>query len=145
MKVKTKIREILQEEEDLTEIVQLVGKDSLSEDQKTVLEIAKIIREDFLQQNAFSDYDYNCPLYKTVGMMKCIVRFFDNSKRAISESLKSDRKISWAIISMSIDKLLHELSLMKFKDPKIPQAEMQKYFVDLLEQIDNEFRRLLLG
>ena len=49
MKVKTKIREILQEEEDLTEIVQLVGKDSLSEDQKAVLEIAKIIREDFLQ------------------------------------------------------------------------------------------------
>ena len=49
MKVKTKMREILQEEEDLTEIVQLVGKDSLSEDQKAVLEIAKIIREDFLQ------------------------------------------------------------------------------------------------
>lgn len=48
MKVKTKMREILQEEEDLTEIVQLVGKDSLSEDQKAVLEIAKIIREDFL-------------------------------------------------------------------------------------------------
>lgn len=49
MKVKKSIKEILQEEEDLTEIVQLVGKDSLSEDQKTVLEIAKIIREDFLQ------------------------------------------------------------------------------------------------
>ena len=48
-KVKSRMREILQEEEDLTEIVQLVGKDSLSEDQKAVLEIAKIIREDFLQ------------------------------------------------------------------------------------------------
>jgi len=49
MRLKTRIREILQEEEDLTEIVQLVGKDSLSEDQKAVLEIAKVIREDFLQ------------------------------------------------------------------------------------------------
>jgi len=49
MRLKTKIREILQEEEDLTEIVQLVGKDSLSEDQKAVLEVAKVIREDFLQ------------------------------------------------------------------------------------------------
>jgi len=48
MKLKTRIREILQEEEDLTEIVQLVGKDSLSEDQKAVLEVAKVIREDFL-------------------------------------------------------------------------------------------------
>ena len=38
------------------EIVQLVGKDSLSEDQKVTLEAAKIIREDFLQQNGFSEY-----------------------------------------------------------------------------------------
>jgi V-type H+-transporting ATPase subunit A len=40
MRLKTRIREILQEEEDLTEIVQLVGKDSLSEDQKAVLEVS---------------------------------------------------------------------------------------------------------
>lgn len=145
MKVKTKIREILQEEEDLTEIVQLVGKDSLSEDQKAVLEIAKIIREDFLQQNAFSTYDYNCPLYKTLGMMKAIVKFFENSKRAINESVKNEKKISWAVINNSIEKQLLELSQMKFKDPMIPQEEMMKYFSNLNEEIDNEFRRLLLG
>lgn len=145
MKVKTKIREILQEEEDLTEIVQLVGKDSLSEDQKAVLEIAKIIREDFLQQNAFSSYDYNCPLYKTVGMMKAIVKFFENAKRAIGESQRSEKKISWAIINNSIEKQLLELSQMKFKDPMIPQQEMMKYFSNLNEEIDNEFRRLMLG
>jgi len=46
------MRKILQDEDSLTEIVQLVGKDSLSEDQKCTLEFAKIIREDFLQQNA---------------------------------------------------------------------------------------------
>merc|ERR1719333_1880785 len=44
------IKEILQKEDDLQEIVQLVGKDSLSEDQKCTLEIAKVVREDFLQQ-----------------------------------------------------------------------------------------------
>jgi len=43
-----KFKQILQEEAELNEIVQLVGRDSLSEDQKLVLEIAKIIREDFL-------------------------------------------------------------------------------------------------
>ena len=62
-------RQILQEENSLSEIVQLVGRDSLSEDQKVILEIAKIIREDYLQQNAFSKYDYNCPLYKSVRPM----------------------------------------------------------------------------
>jgi V-type H+-transporting ATPase subunit A len=78
-------------------------------------------------------------------MMKAIVRFFENSKRAINESLKSEKKISWAIISNSIEKQLIELSQMKFKDPRIPKDEMMKYFTDLNDAIDNEFRRLLLG
>merc|ERR1712025_933375 len=61
-------RDLLQTENDLQEIVQLVGKDSLSEDQKCTLEVAKIVREDFLQQNGFTDYDFMCPLAKTIGM-----------------------------------------------------------------------------
>merc|ERR1711860_477155 len=65
-----KMKEILQKEDDLQEIVQLVGKDSLSEDQKCTLEVAKDIREDFLQQNGFTDYDMLCPLATTIGMMK---------------------------------------------------------------------------
>merc|ERR1719305_1404711 len=52
--VQRAMKEILQTEDSLTEIVQLVGKDSLSEDQKCTLEVAKIIREDFLQQNGYS-------------------------------------------------------------------------------------------
>merc|ERR1719471_2182328 len=60
--LRTEARNILQEEANLAEIVQLVGKDSLSEDQKVILDTAKILREDFLQQNAFTPYDYMCPL-----------------------------------------------------------------------------------
>merc|ERR1712080_115866 len=73
-----KIKEILQKEDDLQEIVQLVEKDSLSEDQKCTLEVARIIREDFLQQNGFVEYDFRCPLVKTIGMMRCIVSFHDH-------------------------------------------------------------------
>jgi V-type H+-transporting ATPase subunit A len=97
-RLKKTIREILQREEELTEIVQLVGKDSLSEDDKATLEIAKVIREDFLQQNAFSEHDYNCPLWKTTGLMKVIVRFYENARKIISDSSRSDRKISWGQI-----------------------------------------------
>lgn len=57
----------------------MVGKDSLSEDQKCIMEIARIIREDFLKQNAFSEYDYFCPLIKTIGMMKCIICLYDKA------------------------------------------------------------------
>lgn len=77
--------------------------------------------------------------------MKAIVKFFENAKRAINESLKSERKISWAIINNSIEKPLLELSKMKFMDPKIPQEEMMRYFTELNETIDNEFRRLMLS
>src|SRR5207245_560137 len=63
------VRQILQDEKDLQEIVQLVGKDSLGEEQKLKLEIARIIREDFLNQNSFTNFDFTCPLVKTVGML----------------------------------------------------------------------------
>lgn len=107
--------------------------------------MAKVIREDFLQQNAFSNYDYNCPLHKTLGMMKCIVRFFENAKRVINESQKSEKKISWALINNSIEKQFLELSQMKFKDPKIHRQELDNYFTNLSDEIDQEFRKLVLG
>lgn len=77
---------VLQQETSLSEIVQLVGKDSLSEDQKMLLEVAKIIREDYLQQNAFSEYDFTCPLYKSIGMLRCILAFYNRGMKAITES-----------------------------------------------------------
>ena len=72
--LRTKFKEILQEEEDLQEIVQLVGKGSLAENDKITLEVARLIKDDFLQQNGYSSYDRYCPFYKTVGMMR--VRYF---------------------------------------------------------------------
>lgn len=59
--------------------------------------------------------------------------------------MKSERKLSWAIISNTIEKQFLELSQMKFKDPKLPREEMMKYFENLNDEIDNEFRKLLLG
>merc|ERR1712176_874350 len=91
-----KVKEILQKEDDLQEIVQLVGKDSLSEDQKVTLETAKIIREDFLQQNGFTDFDFKCPLGKTIGMMRVIVTFHETAQKAIAEST-GDHKITWSV------------------------------------------------
>merc|ERR1712107_887316 len=92
-----KCKRILADETALAEIVQLVGKDSLSEDQKVTLEVARIIREDFLQQNAFTEYDFFCPLAKTIGMMKVIVGFHDSAQKAIAES-SGENKITWNMI-----------------------------------------------
>jgi V-type H+-transporting ATPase subunit A len=144
-KLITTISQLLQQNDELTQIVQLVGVDSLSELQKAVMEITKIIIDDFLQQNSYSEYDYYCPLHKTVGMAKTIVHFYENAKRAINESKMEDTKISWALIANQLENEFSELSQMKFKDPETPKDEILKYFDDLCDSIDQGFRKLLLG
>ena len=139
--LKSTIKTILQKEDELNDIVQLVGKDSLSEDQKVTLEIAKIIREDYLKQNAFSEHDYYCPLYKTVGMMKCIIVFYDKALKAILES-SAEARITWAVIQTKLKSELYELTQLKFEDPKQPQEELEKTFKNLKQQIDKGFREL---
>jgi len=130
----------------LIEIVQLVGKDSLDEMQKATLEVAKIIKDEFLQQNAFSKYDYNCPLHKTVGMLKCIIVYYESCCKVLKESQKSERKISMALIEESFEKtIISDLKKMKFIDPKLPAKEITQQLNDLAEQIENKFRNLLHG
>lgn len=124
--LQTAVKEILQKEDDLTEIVQLVGKDSLSEDQKCTLEIAKLVREDFLQQNGFSEYDYRCPLKKTIKMMALIVDFHDRSQKIIASS-SGETKILWQDIYKSCNKEFFELTRMKFEMP-------EAYFPDVIDE-----------
>merc|ERR1712136_416210 len=112
-----KVKEILQKEDDLQEIVQLVGKDSLSEDQKCTLEVAKIIREDFLQQNGFTDFDFMCPLAKTIGMMKVIVGFHESAQRAIAEST-GEHKVGWNTIYSQMKEIITKITSMKFELPR---------------------------
>ena len=145
MRYKVAIKNILQEENDLIEIVQLVGKDSLGEDQKATLIVAKLIKDEFLQQNAFSKHDYNCPLFKTIGMMKCIVTYYENCKRTLLESQKTEKKISMALIEEVLKDISEELTKMKFIDPALPKAEIEKRLNDFAERIENEFRKLLHG
>merc|ERR1711953_1442389 len=134
-------KEILQKEDDLTEIVQLVGKDSLSEDQKCTLEIARVIREDFLQQNGFSDYDYRCPIIKTVGMMKCIVLFHDLAQKAIASG-SGDTKISWADVIKGCGEGFVELTKLKFMDPRQPDADIAANCAKVCEDIKKGFDAL---
>ena len=75
---------VLQEEANLNEIVQLVGKDSLSAADQITLETAKMIREDFLQQNSFVDID-SYSEYDRQARMLALIREYDNRCRAASE------------------------------------------------------------
>lgn len=78
----------------MAEIVQLVGKASLSDTDKITLEVARIIKDDFLQQNSYTPYDRFCPFYKTVGMMRNIIAFYDMSRQIVNRTAQSDNKVS---------------------------------------------------
>jgi V/A-type H+-transporting ATPase subunit A len=80
---------LLQREAELQEIVQLVGPDALQDDQRMVIEAGKMLREDFLQQNAFTD-DAHSPLMRSYGMIKAIVRFHDEALAALRRGMHLD-------------------------------------------------------
>jgi len=132
--LRDKCRLILQEETNLSEIVQLVGKDSLSEDQKLALEVAKIIREDFLQQNAFTDFDYFCPISKTIGMLRAIVTFYEECLAALSTSA-DELKITWALLNASCKDVMQNITKSKRIEPKQPDAEIEKQFDTICDEI----------
>ncbi len=82
--------DVLDEEDELQEIVQLVGKDALPEDQQLTLEVARYIREAWLQQNAFHDVDTYCEPKKTYRMLKAIKTFNDEAFEALDAGVPVD-------------------------------------------------------
>ncbi|CAG9836368.1 unnamed protein product [Diabrotica balteata] len=141
--LRTKVKEILQEEDDLAEIVQLVGKASLAETDKITLEIARLLKEDFLQQNSYSSYDRFCPFYKTVGMLRNMIGLYDMARHAVESTAQSENKITWNVIRDSMSGILYQLSSMKFKDPvKDGEAKIKADFDQLYEDIQQAFRNL---
>lgn len=75
---------LLQKEAELQEIIQLVGPDALPPSEQVVLEAARIIREDFLQQNAFHDVDTYCPDRKQYEMLRIMLVYYDLIRGAVS-------------------------------------------------------------
>ncbi|OIO45709.1 V-type ATP synthase subunit A [bacterium (Candidatus Gribaldobacteria) CG23_combo_of_CG06-09_8_20_14_all_37_87_8] len=83
--LKSKCMEILQKESELEEIVRLVGVEALSEKDQFLLEIAKIIREDFLHQNAFLEVDTYTSLKKQYAMLKVIISLYQKGSLEIEQ------------------------------------------------------------
>merc|ERR1712156_1075430 len=125
------------------EIVQLVGKASLAESDKITLEVAKLLKDDFLQQNGYSSYDRYCPFYKTVGMLRNICAFYDLARHSVETTAQSDNKITWNVIRESMSQIMYQLSSMKFKDPvKDGEEKIKADYEELLENMQAAFRNL---
>jgi len=139
--MRTTVKEILQTEDDLTEIVQLVGKDSLAESDKLILEVAKILRDDYLAQNGFSEHDKTCPFYKSVWMMKNIVDFYQLARKAIENST-ADNKVTWHRLNGSMKDTIYNLTLQKFQLPGDGEEALTAHFKALNAEIVAKFHAL---
>jgi len=107
--LREKAMDMLQVESELQEIVQLVGSDALPEDQQLLLEITRLIREVFLQQNAFHPIDTYSPFAEQYKTMQAIMKFGDAANEALaagvpmSEILKSEAKDELAKVKYEED------------------------------------------
>jgi V/A-type H+/Na+-transporting ATPase subunit A len=121
---------LLQEESRLNDIVRLVGYDSLSQDDQLKLEVAKSLREDFLQQNAFVEDDAYTTLSKQFKMLQTILEFYKMSKEALSAGvyLKEILKLP----------IREKMGRMK----EIPEDKPER-FLELMKLIDLEMDNLI--
>jgi V/A-type H+/Na+-transporting ATPase subunit A len=86
--------EVLQKEAELQEIVQLVGSDALPDEEQVTIEVARMIREIFLQQNAYDAVDTFCPMSKQYDMMKAIKFYADLARAAQAGGASTQQVIS---------------------------------------------------
>jgi V/A-type H+-transporting ATPase subunit A len=81
--MRTQAMEILSEEDRLSQIVKLVGPDSLPDEQRLILETARLLREGFLQQNSYDDIDAYSNVHKQIHMLELILHFHERARRII--------------------------------------------------------------
>ena len=117
--------EILQKESELQEIVQLVGSDALPEDQQLTLEVARMIREYFLQQNAYHDVDTFCEMEKQYKLMKAIMKYSDLANTALEGGAELE--------DITSVKSKDDLSKIKF------EKEFDEKLNTVLSAMDKEF------
>ena len=123
---RNRISALLQEESSLMEIVKLIGSDVLPDDQKLVIETARVIRVGFLQQNAFHADDTYVPLEKQKLMMKTILHLYEKSKDIVAKNIPLSK-----ILNLG---LFDKLTKMKYDIPN-SKPEM---FDDYIKEIDEK-------
>lgn len=126
-----KINNILQQENRLMEIVKLIGADVLPDEQKLIIEIARVVRVGFLQQNAFHKEDTFVPLKKQELMMKTILNLNNKCKQLIDASIPINRIKETGIFDVLVK--------MKYE---IPNNNLEK-FDEYESKIDDVFEKVL--
>ncbi len=128
--LRAKAMALLQKEAELQEIVQLVGPDALPEKERVVLEGARVIREDFLQQSAFHEVDTYCSAKKQFKMLSTMLTFYDSALDAVNKGISAKE-----IAELEIK---DDLARMKY----VPEKDINKTIADIEKKIEVQIRAL---
>jgi V/A-type H+-transporting ATPase subunit A len=121
---------LLQKEEKLQEIVQLVGPDALPDAERLILEVTKMLREDFLQQNAFHEVDAFCTTRKQYLMLDIVLNFHKLAEEAMNKKAKIE-----SIAKMKIKEMIARMK-------EHPNDTFEKHYQDIMTKMKTEFAGL---
>jgi V/A-type H+/Na+-transporting ATPase subunit A len=124
---------VLQREDTLKEIVRLLGPEALPDEEKLVLEVARMVKIGILQQNSFDKVDTYCSPQKQVKLVKLMVKFYKEAQKAL--------KAGAPLADIRAMPIIPSLLKAKFE---IPEEQLNK-LEDLDKQIDEQFRKVVGG
>ncbi|SHE78131.1 V/A-type H+-transporting ATPase subunit A [Caldanaerobius fijiensis DSM 17918] len=130
LELREKMLGILQEEDNLMEIVKLVGEDVLPDEQRLILEIAKIIKRGYLQQNAYHRDDSYVSLWRQYRMLKVIDRLYTRSSICVKKGIPLSK--------VRNDRLFSQIVSMKYNAGEDDPG----YFDGLIDEIDEYYNKL---
>ena len=121
---------LLQRDDELREIVMLVGPDALSESQRVTLEVARMIKEDFLMQQAYNPADTYCDKNKTYQMIKLILDYYGIMQKAVDENIPL-QKILELPVKTDIDRMR-----------LTPADKFNSFAQNIDEEINQQFKKI---
>jgi V/A-type H+-transporting ATPase subunit A len=133
-KYRLKIQSLLNEESSLMEIVKLIGSDLLADEQKLILDIARVIRVGFLQQNAMHPTDSFVSTEKQYNMMKFIIMLYEQAKILISRQIPASVLRSSGVYEI--------LCKMKYDIPNTDNGEFEEMWKSIkakLSEIESQY------
>ncbi len=124
---------LLQKESELQEIVQLVGADALPPRERGTLEVARMIREDFLQQNAYHEIDSFCSLEKQYLMARIILQWYNHLNEAIEQGIRVEK-----VQEMKIKDVIARMKYAQNEGFRTKYEEIAKVMTEEFEQLKKQ-------
>ncbi|MDZ7800285.1 MAG: V-type ATP synthase subunit A [Trueperaceae bacterium] len=120
--------DVLQREADLQEVVQLVGPDALQDNERLIIEVGRILRQDFLQQNGFDPVDASCTLEKAYGLLQMMLKLHAKAREAVEGGATVDELLG--------DPVIEKVNRARY----VSEDEFPAYRDDVIGQLDDAFK-----